>query len=122
MIYNRRTFTFVDPWNGDKMDAYFEFGKYWFNDRIAIQLYAKSQKEKEDFFEPYCSVTVNLPSAKMDADNLVFVDVNNAPWLEGLLAENGFGLPTGRFRTSGFVNYPEYLLNLDRMKKYTCQR
>ena len=54
----------------------------------------------------------------MNAGYLIFIDVNNAPWLEEFMISNGFGMPTGRIRTSGFVNYPLYLCDMKKIHKY----
>ena len=107
---------FTNPWTGKEMDGVFVISRYFVNDRIAVNLWAKEHDNEDDFLSPFTSVTVNLPYAKMGSTNAVFLDVNNAPWLEGFMMENGFGYPTGRFRTSGFCNYPEYLLNLESIK------
>ena len=112
---------FTNPWNGKQMDGVFVIDRYFVNKRVAIRLWAKEHNNEDDIFSPFTSVTVNLPQAKMDSTNAVFLDVNNAPWLEGFMMENGFGYPTGRFRTSGFCNYPEYLLNLKSIKLYAME-
>ena len=116
-----RKFYFTAPFTNRKMEGVFRFTKYWVNSRLAISIIAKEADNNEDMFAPFCSVTVNLPMAKLDDEKLVFLDVNNAPWLEGFMVENGFGLPTGRFRTSGFCNYPEYILNLREMKRFATE-
>ena len=110
-------FEFVNPWNNKQMVGFFTIHKYWYNGRTCLKIRAK-EKLSEDFFEPYCDVTVNLPFANLDSDNLVFLDVNNAPWLEKFMVDNGFAMPTGRFRTSGFVNYPLYLCNMKKIQSY----
>ena len=110
-------FEFVNPWNGKNMTGYFTIHKYWYNGRACVKIRAK-EKLSEEFFEPFCYVTVNLPNAELSSDNLVFLDVNNAPWLEQFMIDNGFGMPTGRFRTSGFVNYPLYLCDMKKIHRY----
>lgn len=110
-------FEFLNPWNGKPMVGYFTIHKYWYNGRTAVKISAK-EKLSEEFFEPFCDVTVNLPNAELSSDNLVFLDVNNAPWLEQFMIDNGFGMPTGRFRTSGFVNYPLYLCDMKKIHRY----
>ena len=110
-------FEFLNPWNGKPMVGYFTIHKYWYNGRTCVKIRAK-EKLSEDFFEPFCDVTVNLPNAELSSDNLVFLDVNNAPWLEQFMIDNGFGMPTGRFRTSGFVNYPLYLCDMKKIHRY----
>ena len=110
-------FEFLNPWNDKPMVGYFTIHKYWYNGRICLKIRAK-EKLSEDFFEPFCDVTVNLPNAELSSDNLVFLDVNNAHWLEQFMIDNGFGMPTGRFRTSGFVNYPLYLCDMKKIHRY----
>ena len=110
-------FEFLNPWNNKPMVGYFTIHKYWYNGRTAIKIRAK-EKLSEEFFEPFCDVTVNLPNAELSSDNLIFLDVNNAPWLEQFMIDNGFGMPTGRFRTSGFVNYPLYLCDMKKIHRY----
>lgn len=110
-------FEFVNPWNDKLMIGYFTIQKYWYNGRTALKICAK-EKISEGNFEPWCDVTVNLPFAELKSDNLVFLDVNNAPWLEQFMIDNGFAMPTGRFRTSGFVNYPLYLCNMKKIQTY----
>ena len=114
-----KLFEFHNPRKPEKtMLGFFKFEKYWYNNNTAIRLYAKDKDDAEDFFEPYCSVSVNVIKAKPQSDSCIFVDTNNAPFLESLLQEKGFGLPTGRFATSGYCCYPEYLLNIKKMKEY----
>ena len=78
-------------------------------------------KDDRPYYSPYCSVSVNLVKVSPQTNSCIFVDNNNAPWLEEFLSENGFGLPTGRFATSGYCNYPEYMLNLKKMKRYAMR-
>ena len=110
-------FEFTNPLNNKPMVGYFAIHKYWYNGRTCVKIRAK-EKLSEDFFEPFCDVTVNLPNAELSSDNLVFLDVNNAPWLEQFMVSNGFGMPTGRIRTSGFVNYPLYLCDMKKIHSY----
>ena len=110
-------FEFLNPWNNKPMVGYFTIHKYWYNGRTCLKIRAK-EKLSEEFFEPFCNVTVNLPNAELSSENLVFLDVNNAPWLEQFMFDNGFGSPTGYFRTSGFCNYPLYLCNMDKIHRY----
>ena len=114
-----KLFEFQNPWIPERtMLGFFKFDKYWYNNNTAIQIYAKDKDDAEDFFEPYCSVSVNIVKVQPQSESCIFVDTNNAAWLETFLEEHGFGLPTGRFATSGFCCYPEYLLNIKKMKQY----
>ena len=120
MLYNeQKLFSFPDPWNKNKtLVGYFKFSRYWYNQNTAIQIFAKHKGVDEEFFEPYCFLSVNLVQVTPQSDSCIFVDNNNCPWAEDFLQSNGFGLPTGRFASSGFCNYPEYLLNIKLMKEY----
>ena len=120
MLYNeQKLFSFPDPWKKNKtLVGFFKFSHYWYKHNTAVQIFAKEKDSEEDFFEPYCFVSVNLVQVNPQSDSCIFVDTNNCPWLEDFLQSKGFGLPTGRFATSGYCNYPEYLLNIKLMKEY----
>ncbi len=69
------------------------------------------------FIEPYCNLTVNLDVRLEEA--LAFIEVNNADKkLLLFLEEQGFIAPTGATRSSGYVVYPLYRLNLDKIREY----
>ena len=69
------------------------------------------------FIEPYCNLTVNLDVRLEEA--LAFIEVNNADKkLLLFLEEQGFIAPTGATRSSGYVVYPLYRLNLDKIRAY----
>lgn len=73
--------------------------------------------EEDGFVEPYCSLTVNL-SVPLDKDK-AFIDVNNnESHLVRYLAENDFIEDTGYKAQSGYVLYPLYKLNLEKIKQY----
>lgn len=110
-------FEFENPWNGKTMLGYFTIHKYWYNRRTCLKIRAK-EKLSGEFFSPWCTVSVNFPLAELKSNNLIFLDVNNNPWLEKFMTDNGFGMPTGLFRTSGFVNYPLYLCNMEKIQRY----
>lgn len=122
---DQKFFEFPDPWNKGKMlKGFFVLSKYWYNQNLSVQIYAEDKDLEFDdrpYYSPYCSVSVNLVKVSPQTNSCIFVDNNNAPWLEEFLSENGFGLPTGRFATSGYCNYPEYMLNLKKMKRYAMR-
>ena len=69
------------------------------------------------FIEPYCNLTVNLDVRLEEA--LAFIDVNHVDKKMLLfLEEQGFIVPTGATRSSGYVVYPLYFLNLDKIREY----
>ena len=66
--------------------------------------------------EYWADLTVNL-GCRMDKD-CAFINVNHLggnilPWIE----KNGLGAPTGRTKRSGFVTYPEYRFNPERLQE-----
>lgn len=116
---DNKLFEFPSPYVRSKtMVGFFKFEKYWYNKNLCIQMFAKEKDSREDYFEPYCTVSVNLIKANPQTSNCIFVDVEHAPWLEEFLSDKGFGLPTGRYVTQGYCTFPEYLLNLKTMKRY----
>lgn len=73
--------------------------------------------KENDCIEPYCNLTVNLDMQL--GKGLAFIDVNNADKrLLLFLEEQGFIYPTGVTKPSGFVVYPLYRLNLDKIGEY----
>ena len=79
--------------------------------------YVGIHSKKNDCIEPYCNLTVNLDMQL--GKGLAFIDVNNADRdLFLFLEEQGFISPTGVTKPSGFVVYPLYRLNLDKIGEY----
>ena len=73
--------------------------------------------KKNDCIEPYCNLTVNLDMQL--GKGLAFIDVNNADKrLLRFLEKQGFITPTGVTMPSGYVVYPLYRLNLDKIGEY----
>ena len=75
-------------------------------DSIALELLVFD--EKEESFDFYTCVTVNLPDGGRSA-GCQFIDTNNndssiLDWLE----ENDFGKRTGKEKKSGYCTYPEF--------------
>lgn len=79
--------------------------------------YVGIHRKKNDCIEPYCNLTVNLDMQL--GKGLAFIDVNNADRdLLLFLEEQEFITSTGVTMPSGFVVYPLYRLNLDKIKEY----
>ena len=79
--------------------------------------YVGIHSKENDCIEPYCNLTVNLDMQL--GKGLAFIDVNNADKkLLLFLEEQGFISPTGVTMPSGFVVYPLYRLNLDKIGEY----
>lgn len=67
--------------------------------------------------EPYCNLTVNL-CIKLES-NQAFIDINNNErTVIQYLADNGFITYTGIERSSGFVMYPLFELNIKKINEY----
>ena len=67
---------------------------------------------------PYADLTVNIETLP---DDHAAVDTNNCPWVEQVLFDTGIGIPTGKYRASGFCNYPIYFIFTANLKKYRCE-
>ena len=73
--------------------------------------------KENDCIEPYCNLTVNLDMQL--GKGLAFIDVNNADKrLLRFLEKQGFITPTGVTMPSGYVVYPLYRLNLNKIGEY----
>ena len=85
---------------------------YYNGGKLALLLVDWSHGEPE----PWGDLSVNLGNAV--SKNCAFIDVNNLSsdilsWIE----KNRLGSPTGRTEQSGFVAYPEYRFNPERLKE-----
>lgn len=96
---------------GKKVPLELQVRSYYNNGNLALLLVDWSG----DHPESWGDLTVNLGcSSEKDC---AFVDANDMgenilPWIE----KNGLGTPTGRTQCSGFVTYPEYRFNADRLR------
>ena len=96
------------------MEFKFHTDTYAQNGNTYIGLYCK----EDGFVEPFCDLTVNL-SVKLDATK-AYIDINNCDMqLIRYLEENGFIEFAKDFRPSGYVTYPLYTLNLEKINEYT---
>ena len=96
---------------GEEVPLEVQVRSYYNNGDLALLLADWS----DEFPEPWGDLTVNLGCSP--EKDCAFVDVNNLgekilPWIE----KNGLGTPTGRTQRSGFVTYPEYRFNVDRLR------
>lgn len=84
------------------------------NNVLAIELLTMEK-------ESYAVITVNIPDAVFFIDipnNYSFVDINNCPWAEDFIIEHELGVPTGEMFRSGYVRYPLYEFNLNKLNQY----
>ena len=104
--------TFQTPTHKN-LEFAFKTGSYSTTGNTYVGIYCK----EKDFIEPYCNLTVNLDMQLGKA--MAFIDVNNADHsLLRFLEEQNFITPTGATRPSGFVVYPLYRLNLEKIEEY----
>jgi hypothetical protein len=96
---------------GDTQEVSLEINSYLNNKGLYIGLVSYG----EDYPEPYGDITVNLN--KKAPDYCGYVDVNNMPELEKFLQENEIGEFTGIVQRSGFVEYPLYLFDVEKLRE-----
>ena len=85
--------------------------RYANNDHIALEIFSLEEG-------PFANLTVNLPDTKRMPENYGFVDVNNFPQAEAVIAKLGIGKPTGRIASSGFCFYPLYEFDPEKIAEY----
>ena len=96
---------------GTTYELKFQKGRYS-NNRLAIQVLGR--REDEDWYEPFCTLTVNLPDVILSSDgskdlpsNMAFIDTNNCPeYLFMQLADEGVMTVTKTRARSGYCTYP----------------
>lgn len=86
--------------------------KYVGNNSLAVLAMSLEDGYDEDF----ATITVNLPWGFAD-DTHAYIDINNCPWAEKMLVENGYAKPTGDKMSSGFCTYPLYEFDLTKFNK-----
>lgn len=83
-----------------------EYYSHGLGSPIVLSLHSYNMKENE--FEPYTDITVNLPDCKRSA-GCQFIDTNNNdPSILDWLEKNDFGYHTGKTGQSGFCTFPEF--------------
>lgn len=89
-------------------DCTFKIGKYT-NGNLAISI-------KDDSGFPLCRLTTNLDVVDPDC---AYLDVNNCEFAEKLLQILDIATFTGITKRSGFVIYPLYKFNIEKLERYT---
>ncbi len=89
--------------NSSDIPVTVHFTQYIKNGSLAVRLNVASAP-----WEIFSIVTVNLPISGNLPKNLAYVDINNCPWAEEFIQENGIGRPTGTSIPSGYCRYPLY--------------
>ena len=101
----RRYFELQDPVTGITDIVWLKTGVYTSNGTLAIRVMSNEG--------PYAVLTVNVDTEGA-TDNRAYVDVNNCPWAERFIKDNGLGEPTGWSCLSGFCVYPLYQFDLEK--------
>ena len=107
-IVERKTFkvsTSFSTYN----QCYLTVGKYN-NNHVAIQIMCEEG--------PLATMTVNHEKLACFDDNWSCVDVNNAPFVEDLIKDLGIGHFTGYRLLSGWVKYPVYNFDMQKINEY----
>lgn len=103
---------------GTKYELEFRRGKYAKGNSLAIQVMCRELDE--EYFLPYCMLTVNLPDIILSSDgskdlphNRAFLNINNygTEKLYEMLIENGYMTITRTTAQSGFCEYPLVVFN-----------
>ena len=98
---------------GTNYELDFRKAKYIDNGRLAIQVLCR--EESEDWYEPFCMLTVNLPDVILSSDgskdmpsNMAFLNINNygTDDLYKKLIDMGYMTMTRTVAQSGFCSYP----------------
>ena len=101
---------------GTEYELSFRKGHYQNNNTLAVQIMSK--EASEDWYEPFCMLTVNLPTTKSLAENRAYVDTNNCPSdLVQLLEEQGVMKRTLITAPSGYCIYPLYEFSQEWLNK-----
>ena len=103
---------------GTEYELEFKRGKYH-NGRTIIQVMCRELED--EWFEPFCRLTVNLPDTILSSDgskdlpsNIAFLDSNNCPAdLVMKIIEEGYMTMTRTSAQSGFCTYPLVKFNED---------
>lgn len=97
---------------GEKVPLEVQVRSYYNGGKLAVLLVDWSNGEPEEWGDLTCNLGCSVEK------DCAFVDVNDLgddilTWIE----KNGLGTPTGRKERSGFVTFPEYHFNAERLKE-----
>lgn len=71
--------------------------------------------ENPDDSVEWIMLTVNLPASNELPENQQYLDINNFPSASKYVEEHGIAKPVGMKTRSGFVEYPLYEFDLDKI-------
>ncbi len=93
---------------GTEETCYLVVDKYTHGDNVCLRLV------DEDGC-PYAFLTVNFEGHR---EGLAYLDVNNFPESVEIFERYELGDPADSWLQSGWVTYPLYMLNMDRINEY----
>lgn len=102
---------------GNEYDIYFEIGEYYGTDNTAVRMYCVG----EYGYEPFANMTVNIPMFVPVDKRHACLDVNNLHGIADWVEKNNLGTPTGMTVSSGWCEYPVYVLNIEEIKKHMLE-
>ena len=112
-VYNKlvkkKTFRLATPYKVYE-DCHLEVGEYY-NHHVSIKIY------NNDGYSG--TMTVNHDKLSEFDNNWVCIDVHNAPFLDALIKELGIGEFTGYRLMSGWMPYPVYKFDMEKVNEYT---
>jgi len=108
-----KTFRVSTQWSVTE-DCILTLDEYADNRHVAISIWSLSEG-------PFAHITVNLPSTDRFPANYGYVDTNNFPEAEKVIADLGIGKPVGQYDVSGFCFYPLYEFDLEAIRKFVVQ-
>lgn len=84
------------------------------NGRLAVSLLCKD----EDYWEPYSSLTVNLPREPLQVDEAFIDDFDENTGLLDFVLENQLGTLCTDSGHSGFRTYPKIAFNMEKLREF----
>lgn len=108
-----KDFYLTNTYTGEKYKIRLYFGKYELGKHLCVEL--RYYDTEYDDYLPYTRLTVNFPNELKDDE--AFLDVNNFPEGVRFVKENKLAKPLYQGRQNGYVIYPLYKFNLNKLKK-----
>lgn len=104
----------LDLYDHGSIEVELVIQNYSIINNLAILIVSKGQQS-----DPIGYLTVNLDIGL--PYNQAFVDVNNCEWAEEFIKENELGKCTGDYFRIGYVNYPLYEFDLDKIRELNTE-
>lgn len=112
---NNTNNTKIVPFNwkyGEEMVS-LHVNRYMDNDRLYIGMW----NYEEDYPEPFCDMTVNLPGYRLDYDH-AFINGDLGSDLVEFITEQGLGIICPEKGRSGYREYHLVKFNMEKLKEF----